>query len=135
MNFKEAEAELRFFFNTAWAGETAIAWPDTEFEPPSKETWVRFDCRENDGFQAGFGSPNNNRFRHTGIVTIQVFQPSGKASVEARDIATQAIAVFMGQTTANGIMFKNVQARQIGNDGNGYYQINVLAEFFYDEYT
>ena len=135
MNFKEAEAELRSFFNTGWGGETAVAWPDTEFKPPSNESWVRFDCRENDGFQASAGSPGNNRFRHTGFVTIQIFQPSGKASVEARDLAVLALSIFMGNQTSNGIAFKNVQGRQVGNDGNGYYQINVLAEFFYDELT
>lgn len=136
MNFNEAEAEIRKFFDTAWADLTPVAWPDSRYDPPSNDqTWVRFNCRENDGFQSSIGSPGSNRFRHFGIVTIQIFQPQGQGSVDAREKATAALAVFMGQETTNGIHFYNVQAAQVGNDGNGFYQINVLASFRYDEIT
>lgn len=134
MNFTEAEAEIRDFFNTAWSGLTEISWPDKKFNVPNEETYVVFNCRENDGFQASLGSPGSNRFRHTGIVTIQVFQPQGQGSIDARAKATAALSAFMGSET-NGIHFYDVQARQIGDDGNGYYQINVLASFRYDEIT
>ena len=135
MNFNQAEAEIRAFFNTGWADATDIAWPDIAFDIPNDETWVRFDCRENDGFQASIGSPSSNRFRHTGIVTIQIFQPSGQGSKDAREKTTAALGVFMGNETSNGIHFFDVQARQIGDDTAGYYQINVLASFRYDEIT
>lgn len=135
MNFIEAEAEIRKFFNDAWNGATPIAWPDLKFPIPDRENWVRFDCAENDGQQVSMGSPGSNRFRHYGIVTIQVFQPQDQGSKEARQLATDALGVFMGAVTANGVYFQDVQGRQIGNDGNGFYQINVLASFYYDEIT
>lgn len=135
MNFIEAEAEIRKFFNDAWNGATPIAWPDLKFSIPDRQNWVRFDCAENDGQQVSMGSPGSNRFRHYGIVTIQVFQPQDQGSKEARQLATDALGVFMGAVTANGVQFYDVQGRQIGNDGNGFYQINVLASFYYDEIT
>jgi hypothetical protein len=135
MNFNEAEAEIRKFFDTAWAGLTDIAWPDQNFTIPLNETWVRFTCQENDGRQVSMGSPGNNRFRHFGIVTVQVFQPEGNNSIDARTKATAALAAFMGAQTANGVNFFDVTARQIGNDENGFYQINVLSSFYYDEIT
>jgi hypothetical protein len=134
MNFNQAEASIRKYFNAQWAGLTPIAWPDTNFVPPSGETWVRFNCQEINGEQSTMGSPGSNRFRHSGIITIQVFQPQGQNSRDARVKATAAIAAFMGVEN-EGILFFNVQGRQLGNDGQGYYQINVLASFRYDEIT
>lgn len=135
MNLSQAEAQIRSFFNTGWNDLTPVAWPDIEFSPPSDKTWVRFDCREIDGFQASMGAPGSNRFRHTGVVTIQVFQPAGQGSVDARAKASAALDIFMGEQTSGGIRFFNVQARQVGNDDNGWYQINVLASFQYDQIT
>jgi len=135
MNFIQAEAEIRKFFNDAWNDATEIAWPDLKFTIPDSENWVRFDCTENDGEQVSMGSPGSNRFRHYGIVTIQVFAPQDQGSVDARQLATDALGVFMGAVTTNGVYFYDVQGRQIGNDGNGFYQINVVASFYYDEIT
>lgn len=135
MNFDDAEAEIRAFFNTGWSSLTDIAWPDDKFISPDGATWVRFDCKENDGEQVSIGDPGNNRFRHFGLVTIQVFAPQGNGSIDARAKAQAAVAIFMGQETTNDIHFFAVQPRQIGNDGSGYYQINVLASFRYDEIT
>lgn len=135
MNFNDAEAEIRAFFNTGWASFTTVAWPDDKFTPPDDVTWVRFDCRENDGAQASIGAPGSNRFRHFGVVTIQVFQPRGQASKDARAKATTALGIFMGAETTNDIHFFDVRARQIGEDAQGWYQINVEASFRYDEIT
>lgn len=135
MNFNEAEAEIRAFFDIAWADATKIAWPDVDFDLPRDETWVRFNCQENNGFQASMGSPGSNRFRHEGIVTIQIFQPEGDGGRDARAKAVTALAAFMGAETTNGIVFYNVTGLQVGNDGNGFYQINVSASFRYDEIT
>jgi len=134
MNFNEAEAEIRAFFATAWGATTEVAYPDLPFEAPNA-TWVRFDCRENSGNQASMGSPGSNRFRHFGIVTIQIFQPQGQSSKDARTQATAALSAFMGANTTNNIHFYDVHAKQIGNDGYGYYQINVMALFRYDQIT
>ena len=135
MNFIQAEAEIRKFFEDAWLAATPIAWPDLKFAIPNRQNWVRFDCVENDGEQVSMGSPGSNRFRHYGIVTIQVFAPQDQGSIEARQLATNALGVFMGAVTTNDIHFYDVQGRQIGNDGNGFYQINVVSSFYYDEIT
>lgn len=139
MNFKEAEDEIRAHFSAAMlaGGFTAsyIAWPDVEFTIPEGQTWVRFNCQENDGSQVSMGSPGANRFRQFGIVTIQIFQPLGQGSNDARTKAVIALGAFRGEVTTNNIHFFDVAGRQVGNDGNGYYQINVVASFYYDEIT
>lgn len=135
LTFDEAEKEMRAFFNTGWASATAIAWPDEKFTPPDGAIWVRYNSTETDGFQATMGSPGSNRFQHIGLVTVQLFAPQGDASIDIRAKADDVLAIFMGKETTNNIHFYNVQVRQIGNDGAGLYQINVIASFRYDQIT
>lgn len=133
MNFEQAEAALREHFNTEWDGLTPIAWPDVAFTPPAG-TWVRFSAKHNDGFQASMGSPGSNRYRRLGIVTIQIFQPQGQASTDARAKADAASDIFIANGLA-GFLFRNIVAADIGPDGAGWYQWNVRAEFQYDRIT
>lgn len=135
MNFAQAEADIRDFFNTGWNGASPVAWPDVEFTIPEAEIWVRFNCQENGGQQVSMGDPGNNRFRRFGIVTVQVFAPRGDASKNARAKASTARDLFTGAQSTGGVTFYDVSARQIGDDGNGFYQINVFAPFYYDEIT
>jgi hypothetical protein len=123
---------MRQYFDTQWADKTPVDWPDAPFTPPDGESWVRFNCQHNDGYQASIGTVGSNKFRRVGLVTIQIFQPVGKASIEAQALADIAIAIFQGQAVGD-IHFYNVRPKEIGPDGNGYYQINVLAEFRYDD--
>jgi hypothetical protein len=133
MNFKTAEATLRNHFATQWGSTTQIAWPDVQFTPPNA-TWVRFSMKHNDGFQASIGAPTNNMFRRRGIVYIQIFQKEGQGSTDARTKADLAADIFIGQTI-QGIRFGDVVARDIGADGNGWYQWQVAAQFEYDRIT
>lgn len=141
MNLEQAEADIRKFFDAAWTAAFAspntppIAWPDIEFTIPENKTWVRFNCQENGGQQVGMGDPGNNRFRRFGIVTIQVFQPRGQGSKDARTKAAAARDLFTGAQTTGGVTFQDVSARQVGDDGHGFYQVNVFAPFWYDEIT
>lgn len=133
MNFSQAEAAVRAHFNTEWDGLTPIAWPDVRFVPPAG-TWVRFTMKNTDGRQASIGNPGANRFRRTGLVSIQVFQPENKASKDARTKADVAADIFIANGLS-GFLFKNVNAKDIGPDGSGWYQWNVTAEFQYDRTT
>ena len=133
MNFSQAEAAIRAHFNTGWAGATSIAWPDVSFTPPA-DTWVRFAMKNNDSYQASIGSPSSNMFRRKGVVFIQVFQPEGIGSTDARAKADLAADIFISNGLS-GFRFSKVNAKDIGADGAGYYQWNVTAEFEYDRTT
>jgi hypothetical protein len=133
MNFLEAERAVRLHFKEEWNDITPVALPDINFTPPN-ETWVRFTMINSEGKQASIGSPSNNRFRRIGLVYIQVFAPENKGSVDARTKADIAADIFISNGLS-GFHFYNVNAKNIGNDGNGYYQINVTAEYRYDRLT
>ncbi|MDB5490359.1 MAG: hypothetical protein JWO78_208 [Micavibrio sp.] len=125
-------AVINKLFAKAWGKKTDVAYEDTNFDPPSGKTWVRLNIKVFDGYQASIGSPGNNRQRRKGLVTVQVFQPQGKAGIDARAKAKDAVDVFMNRSE-DGITFKKVYPKTVGNDGNGYYQAQALALFEYDD--
>jgi hypothetical protein len=64
-------------------------------------------------------------------VTIQVFSKENTGGVECRTKAEAAAAIFMANDLS-GFDFTNINARAIGNDGAGWYQWNVTAEYRYE---
>lgn len=130
MNFSQAEAVVRAYFHDGWNGLTPIAWPDVAFTVPDT-TWVRFSMKPNLGYQASAGDPGNNRFRRKGLIFIQVFQKQGQGSIDARAKADAAADLFIGKSTS-GITFYDVVAKDVGPDGNGWYQWQVIASYRYD---
>lgn len=136
MNFKEAEADIRSFVKGIFTPlNVPIAWPDVNFTIPEGKTWVRFTCQENDGRQASIGSPGANRFRQYGLLILQVFQPQGQGSVDARTKAAAALTALKGARSDNGVLFYDCYGRSVGNDDKGFFQINVISSFYYDEIT
>jgi hypothetical protein len=131
MNYETAIAAMRSYFDAEWNNATPVAYDDVPFTIPQNETWVRFNISHADGYQASIGSPASNRFRREGLIVAQVFQPQGQASKDARQKADLIVSAFLGVENS-GIHYYDVQVREIGNDGAGYYQINVLIYFRYD---
>lgn len=133
MSFETAEETVQSWFKDGWDGLTPIAWPDVKFTKPNN-TWVRFSMVNTLGNQASTGSPGSNYFRRIGIVTIQVFAKENQGGIDCRDKAQAAVDLFMADNL-DGFTFYNVNAREVGNDGAGWYQWNVTAEYRYDIIT
>ena len=131
MSYETAVKNIRAHFATQWGSTTPVAYDDVPFTIPNGQTWVRLNIAHVDGYQASIGSPNSNRFRRDGLITAQVFQPQGQGSIDARKKADMIVADFLNAETS-GIIYYDVQAREIGSDGAGWYQINVLIKFRYD---
>lgn len=134
MNLEAATAAMRKYFDGVWNDPDTVSYDDAPFTKPKNKTWVRFNIQHADGYQASIGSPGSNRFRSEGLIVAQVFQPQGKASKEARQKADQIIEAYRG-TDNSGIHYFDVQPKEVGNDGAGWYQINVLIYFRYDHIT
>lgn len=132
MNFSDATKAMRSYFHGEWGGLTPVAYDDVPFEKPDEEPWVRFTIRHNEGYQASIGNPGSNRHRREGVIFAQVFTPEGNASKNAREFADTIMSMFIG-VNHEGIHFHNVVPREIGNDGLGWYQINVSISFWYDQ--
>lgn len=137
MSFKAAEASVQGFFDTNWkvggVYKTPIAWPDVQFEKPNG-TWVRFSMKNNVGRQASIGSPTNNLYRRLGVITIQIFAKENGGAVDCRTKADEVVSIFL-DNSLEGFVFSDINARDIGADGFGWYQWNVTIAYRYDIIT
>ncbi|MEE7442670.1 phage tail terminator-like protein [Methylobacterium oryzae] len=131
---KSAVAAIRSYFQTGWANETKIVFDDEEYTPQAGVPFVRLNIRHTMGDQATIGAPGNNRHEQLGGLTVQIFTPQGNASVRARELTDKAADLFRGKRTS-GIRFYETTPREIGPDGNGFYQINVDVRFQYSLYA
>jgi len=132
MDLQTAVASIRAYFETEWAAETLIVFDDQSYTPKPDTEFVRLNIRHSLGDQTTMGAPGNNRHQQEGGITVQIFTPQGNASIRARELADIAAAIFRGETTTDGIIFYETSPREVGNDGHGFYQINVNVRFRYD---
>ncbi len=143
-----AEDSIKAQFNAAWkalspavvasTSPVRVEWDglDDGTKRDATKPYAAFFLKHLDAGQATFGARSGGRrFSRSGLITVQVFEPLlnrtglsivGKLAIIARD-------AFEGQSTADGIWFQNTKIKTIGNDGKGWYQVNVLATFTFDE--
>lgn len=143
-SFDDARDEILGLFATKWNADTPavtgtvppVEWAgvDSGEPPPTNAPWARAIVRHGTSRQVTFGPVGSRRFTRRGMVTIQMFTPlsSGGGLSIAEKCAIIARDAFEGRGTASGIWFRNVAIREIGPDGTQY-QVNVVAEFEYDE--
>lgn len=123
---------------TAWLADSTsqdipLLWWDTAQDPPSNGAWARVTMRHGEAFQATLaGETGSRRFTRTGVITVQIFTPTGDGLELSDSLAIIAARAYEGVTTDNGVWFRNVRANEVGQDGK-YFQTNVFADFEYDE--
>lgn len=134
--YAQAVDDILGLFKVAWdtTGYTAIYTnvagdtPDDEEDP-----WARVTIQHTDGGQGSLtGGLGTTRWTRFGILTVQLFVPSGEGLSEAHTLGKLVTDAFEGVSTTNGVWFRNVRINEIGPDGE-WYQVNVLVDFTYDE--
>lgn len=140
----QARDEVYTLFRTAWLAD--VTSQDVVLlyegvgpqEPPSAPTngsppsWVRLQMRWADGDLISLGGESGSRiFDRSGIITAQVFTPSGDGLV-ASDLLTEiALNALEGKTTSSGVRIRRARIVDVGEDGP-WYQSNVVAAFEFD---
>ncbi len=142
-----ARDEIQALFLAAWNASAAAAnggtlpkvyWQWVEVrdsdKPKGTEAWARVTVAHNEGGQATFGTPGNRMFERAGIVTVQVFTPqkSDQGGTRLEALGVIARDAFEGKATAGDVWFRNVRLQEASPD-EPWWQLNVTAEFSYDE--
>lgn len=113
-------------------------YDDTRQEIPKQDadplpSWARVLIRHVASPQVSLSNVTNKRIYETsGLVTVQLFTPGHDGLTASDSLSTQLVSAFRGVSTSNGVWFKNVRSAEIGSSGP-WFQVNVLAEFEYDE--
>ncbi len=108
---------------------TRIEWENTNYNKKENRDWIRptlvIDVTENAALAT--------RVRHTGNYVVQVFSPLGKGTKDVYENSDKLIALFQNKVFNNDIFTYAGTARRIGDDGYGWYQVNVLLPFTADD--
>ena len=70
--------------------------------------------------------------RHYGIYRVSVFVPLNSGTYYAYEYANQIRELF-SNTTIDGIVCYASEIRRVGDDGNGWFMLNVLINFWADQ--
>jgi hypothetical protein len=137
----EARDEILLHFTTKWNAGTPpiplLLYDDRHRDLPDDAPYARITVKHNVFSQATVGATvakggDGVRFRRFGIVTVQIFQPSGGGLTSSDVLVDLALDAFEGEKTGlDRIEFRNARVNEIGQDGP-WFQTNVIAEFVYD---
>ena len=132
---EQANDDILTLFKAAWdATGLPVLFENIAAElPPITTAHAKVFLRHGPGRQASLsGALGTQRFDREGIVTVQIFIPTGEGLSEGYRLGKIAADAFEGQATPRQVWFRNVRVNEIGPSG-GWYQFNALAEFTYDE--
>jgi len=140
--FREAQDDILTVFKAAWdtTGYSAL-YPGIPGEPPADQTgsgappspWARVSVRHRSGRNEAFGQGGTNLYEREGVVEVQVFSPVGQGFGPALDLAQTVVSAFQGTATPKAVWFRKVGVREVPNSGGPWVQVNVSAEFTYDQ--
>lgn len=134
MSYAAADAEIRNRLIAIWAGATPIAWPNVSFEPPNPASpWIRFAVIDGDARILELGANKiKTAHRMPGLIVIQLFDALQAGDGPIRTLADTAAAIFRNWGGATVQCFA-ATVKTIGDDGKGWYQVNVSIPFTRDE--
>jgi hypothetical protein len=132
MGYADQHNELRSRFNVAWGITTPIAWPNLNFTPPNPQaSWVRFQIVDGESNQIGLGAmPATTRY--AGIIWVQIFTKQDIGDGAAYALADTVKSIFHNWC-GNTVRCFQAKIKTVGNEGNGWFQVNVSIPFIRDE--
>jgi len=115
-----------------------IAWPNLPYDPledfsaASHDAWARITIRGGDARIASAGAVGHRRWRHVGVVIVQVFTVLGRGAAAGLAVADDVAHALRG-TTVNGVALNAAAIEPVGQDEvGGFFQTNVRVAFRYD---
>lgn len=130
----EAREAMYQALYSAWSGTTPIQFDNEDYDPPRGGEWARLTVRHQDSGQDTLGAKGNRKYERSGIAWTQVFVPKNTGTARADVLATLARETFEGERLAGTtVYFTDVIVREVGATDDGWYQVNVEANFTYHE--
>lgn len=99
---------------------------------PTNDPYFTFIIRHAAGGRPTLGGKGHRSFLRIGTLIASVFIPVGKGLSESYALVKTVVDAYEGETSPNGVWFREVRMQEIGRDGE-FYRTNVLAEFEYHE--
>ena len=105
---------------------------DPDFIKPDSELWVRFTVKNNPTAQTGFGKVGNRTFKRLGIISYQVFIPSGIGTYDGEVVCDHINSIFEGNRFTN-VYCESGYWSESGVNEQDWFQFNGRIFFNFDE--
>ena len=102
------------------------------FVKPTDEPWVRFTVKNSISIQRSFGKEGQRKFERHGIISYQVFIPTGVGTYDGEVVCDHINDIFEGNRFET-IYCEGGQWTEIGRDGTDWFQFNGRIFFNFDE--
>lgn len=127
MKLSQVQTHVESTLNSEWTA-TQIAWENVDYNPEDGP-WIRATVVFGESFGTEKGDATNACGIRTGQVIVQVFVPSGSGTRKATNMAHTLERIFRLRSFENSLHFQEPYTLKIGDDGYGFYQVNVHAPF------
>ena len=108
--------------------QAKVQTPNAKFATPNNSPYLRITINISNTLNT---TATGSRKRTRGIVTVDVFYPSGQGAQQALKDAEEISAVFHNQATTNiGLLESTVYPRGLDN---GLYRVQVDTNFYYED--
>jgi hypothetical protein len=125
-----AQIAIESRFDTLWTDQdVAVRFEEDRRKRPTTP-FIRLSIRSVRSVPVGI-SGNKILYRRPAMISMQCFVPVGTGTQAARIIADTAIAIFEGQQFS-GITCRESEVKELGDDGQGFWQVNGLVYFDFD---
>lgn len=131
---EQARDQMLSLIKAVWpSGETLVYDGFKEEKPTAQEVWGRVSVRHNSGGQCTISKiGGKSRYERTGTLYINLFAPPGDGLRALDPLTKTVLDAIEGKTTSGGVWFTKTRVREMGIV-EGWYQVNVLANFSYEE--
>jgi hypothetical protein len=116
--------ELRKRYSTAWT-PPSTEYPNEKFVTPTNAIWARFTIIDGEERQIDIGA-RQKTFRTPGQLVIQMFAPIDQGITDVLEKA-DSLADLFRNWRGLVVKCKEVSVEKIGNDGEGWYQVNTTV--------
>ncbi len=134
MSYEGIANTIRSRFKTliAEVQSLPIQYDNQDFKIPDNRLWARCNIKFGESRQVSIGGgASGNRFRHVGLLMVQLFQPLDRGDKAALALADGIAGTFRG-VTVSGVTFRTPSVQNVGRV-NGWWQVNVDCPFCADQ--
>ena len=131
MSYETAHNTIRTHFGTQIedAQSVYVLYDNVEDGHPADTKWVRMSILDGEAFQSEIGA--SPKFRHPGIMEVQVFVPVHEGDKTALTLADQIVTAFRRTTISGSVVFRTPSVLTVGSTGGKWWQVNVTCPFYF----
>ena len=120
--FEDIQNICTEYLSSNW-NKTPIAYDNVTYTPVKGQSWIRCGLRPVNSENASIG---DNCKRDSALFYIQIFTPVDTGSGKAYQYAKE-LEILFSNKVINGVNFYQADTNYVGDDGLGWFQLNVLV--------